>query len=76
MAQEIKYTHEELVTAVERLQELGDYDKQVDASKKAGEILNDALDELESAVRNGVSDLEKPGGKLESGFDKGDEFKL
>ena len=57
MGKEIKYTHESLVTAVDRLEELGDYNTRVDASEKAGEILNNALDEMEKKVAEQVEEL-------------------
>jgi hypothetical protein len=84
--QEIKYTHTELVEAVQRLQDLGEFDKEVEASKKAGEILNNALDRMErqidTEVRQTVENVEpeKSGeGEVLSSkdaFDKGSEFKL
>jgi hypothetical protein len=50
------YEHEELVKAVERLAQLGAYRNRVDASKKAGEILNEALDNLDETLQRGLAD--------------------
>lgn len=64
MAQPMKYTHKELVDAVQRIQDLGDYDKEVEASRKAGELLNSALDSMEKDLVAGLieveEDIEKP----------------
>jgi hypothetical protein len=76
MAEEIKYTHTELVRAVNRIQELAGYSKEVDASKKAGEILNDAIDEMEKTVYKEVNKLNSEEVEVKSGFDEGAEFKL
>lgn len=59
MAQEIKYTHEELVRAVDRIQDLGDYSKRVDASRKAGELLNQALDDMRNGLITGFRESEE-----------------
>lgn len=59
MAHDIKYTHEELVRAVDRIQELGDYSKRVDASRKAGELLNQALDDMQQGIINGFRESEE-----------------
>ena len=75
MAQEIKYTHKELVDAVKRLQGLCDFEKEVEASRKAGEILNNAIDQLETGVVTGVKQ-EVDTHEVKSGFDEGDEFSL
>jgi len=79
VTQEIKYTHEELVEAVQRLQDLGEFDTEVAASRRAGEILNEALDAVESGVVEGVvQTLEKHEGReqeVTTGFDE-DSFKL
>lgn len=58
MAQPMKYTHKELVDAVQRIQDLGDYDKEVEASRKAGEILNSALDSMEKDLVAGLIQVE------------------
>lgn len=58
VGKEIKYTHESLVRAVDRIQEVGDFNTRVDASEKAGEILNKALDSMEKQVVEQVNDLE------------------
>jgi len=58
LGKEIKYTHESLVKAVDRLEELGDFNTRVDASEKAGEILNDALDKMEKQVYEQVKEVE------------------
>jgi len=58
LGKEIKYTHESLVTAVDRLEELGDFNTRVDASEKAGEILNDALDKMEKQLYEQVKEVE------------------
>lgn len=58
MGKEIKYTHESLVKAVDRLEELGDFNTRVDASEKAGEILNEALDKMEKQVYEQVKEVE------------------
>jgi len=50
----VKYTSEELVDAVQRLQGLTDADTEVEASRKAGEILNNALDSFEKGVSEGI----------------------
>ena len=75
MSEQIKYTHNELVRAVERVQELTGFKKEVDASRVAGEILNNALDNMEKTVYGQVKDLEE-GKSIPDGFDKGNEFKL
>jgi len=75
MSQEIKYTHNELVEAVQRVQELTGFQKEVDASRVAGEILNKALDNMEKTVYGQVKDLENKN-NVPDGFDKGSEFKL
>ena len=59
MSQEIKYTHEELVRAVDRIQKLGEFSKRVDASRKAGELLNQALDDMEKGIVEGVKSSEE-----------------
>lgn len=59
MTQEIKYTHEELVHAVDRIQDLGEFNKRVDASRKAGELLNKALDDLEKGLVEGFQSSEE-----------------
>jgi len=74
MGNEIKYTANELVEAVKRIQSLGDYDKEVEASRKAGEILNSALDAMEDQVVAGVVGMDSEGGKKDS-FDNS-EFGL
>jgi hypothetical protein len=74
MGNEIKYTANELVEAVKRIQSLGDYDKEVEASRKAGEILNSALDAMEDQVVAGVVGMDSQGGKKDS-FDNS-EFGL
>lgn len=77
MAQEIKYTHKELVEAVQRLQSLCEYDKEVEASRKAGEILNEAIDKLENQVVTSVkNEVEVESRQVKSGFDDGEEFSL
>jgi len=53
---DMTYEHEELVKAVERLAQLGAYRNRVDASKKAGEILNEALDNLDETLQRGLAD--------------------
>lgn len=53
----IKYIDNELVTAVERLQSLGDFQTQRQATEKAGEILNNALDSFEESLSSEVGDL-------------------
>jgi len=58
LGKEIKYTHESLVKAVDRLEELGDFNTRVDASEKAGEILNEALDKMEKQVYEQVKEVE------------------
>ena len=77
MSQEIKYIHGELEKAVERIQDIGDYNKEVDASRKAGEILNKALDSMEKTVYQESKDLvdEEEPESLKSGFDN-TEFTL
>lgn len=79
MGQPVKYTHEELVEAVQRLQDLGDFDTEVAASRRAGEILNEALDAVEDGVVHGVvQTLEQDQGgeqDVRTGFDD-DSFKL
>lgn len=81
MGQPVKYTHEELVEAVQRLQDLGDFDTEVAASRRAGEILNSALDAVEDGVVEGVVRTleqetgEKTGEGVRTGFDD-DSFKL
>lgn len=50
----IKYTSEELVEAVQRLQSLTGVEKEVEASRKAGEILNNALDSFEKGLSEGL----------------------
>lgn len=62
MGKEIKYTHESLVRAVDRIEELGDYSTRVDASQKAGDILNKALDSMDKQVVEQVKELEDEGG--------------
>lgn len=57
MGKEIKYTHESLVKAVDRLEELGDFNTRVDASEKAGDMLNDALDKMEKQVYEQVKEV-------------------
>jgi len=74
MGNEIKYTANELVEAVKRIQSLGDFDKEVEASRKAGEILNSALDAMEDQVVAGVVGMDSEGGKKDS-FDNS-EFGL
>lgn len=54
---EIKYIDNELVKAVERLQDLGDFKTQRHATEKAGEILNKALDSFEQTMNNEVGEL-------------------
>jgi len=77
MTQEIKYTHEELVTAVDRIEELGDFNTRVEASEKAGQILNQALDKMEKTVVKETSNLieQEKGDDLPDGF-QGEEFSL
>lgn len=77
MTQEIKYTHEELVTAVDRIEELGEFSTRVEASQKAGEILNQALDRMEKTVVKETSELieQKTSDELPDGFN-GEEFSL
>lgn len=77
MSQEIKYIHGELEKAVERIQDMGDYSKEVDASRKAGEILNKALDSMEKTVYQETKELidEKETESLDSSFDN-KEFTL
>jgi len=58
LGKEIKYTHESLVTAVDRLEELGDFNTRVDASQKAGEMLNEALDKMEKQLYEQVKEVE------------------
>jgi len=58
MAQPMKYTHKELVDAVQRIQELGDFDKEVEASRKAGELLNAALDSMEKELVSGLIEVD------------------
>jgi len=53
---DMTYEHEELVKAVERLAQLGAYRNRVDASKKAGEILNEALDNLDETLQRGLAE--------------------
>lgn len=61
MGKEIKYTHESLVKAVDRLEELGDFNTRVDASQKAGDMLNEALDKMEKQVYDQVKEVENQG---------------
>lgn len=61
MGKEIKYTHESLVRAVDRIEELGDYSTRVDASQKAGEILNKALNSMDKEVVEQVEKLDNEG---------------
>jgi len=61
MGKEIKYTHESLVKAVDRIEEHGDFNTRVEASKKAGDILNEAIDSMEKKVFEQVKDLENDG---------------
>jgi len=77
MTQEIKYTHEELVTAVDRIEELGDFNTRVEASEKAGEILNQALDKMEKTVVKETSNMieQETSEELPDGF-QGEEFSL
>lgn len=81
MGHPTKYTHQELVDAVQRLQDLGDFNNEVDASRRAGEILNKALDAMEKGLVEGVVDTvpETDGEGREAapstGFDD-DKFKL
>ena len=65
MAQAMKYTHKELVDAVQRIQDLGDYDKEVEASRKAGEILNSALDSMEKDLVAGLIEVDEVGERVE-----------
>lgn len=73
MSEEIKYIHGELDEAVKRMQELGDFERQVDASKKAGEVLNDALDGFEDGLFDSLK--EETEDNLNSDFDNS-EFSL
>lgn len=77
MTQEIKYTHEELVTAVDRIEELGDFSTRVEASERAGEILNQALDKMEKTVVKETSNMieKETSDDLPDGF-QGEEFSL
>jgi len=61
LGKEIKYTHESLVRAVDRLEELGDFNTRVDASEKAGEMLNEALDTMEKQLYEQVKEVEGKG---------------
>lgn len=54
---DVKYTSQELVDAVQRLQSLTDADTEVEASRKAGEILNNALDSFEKGVSKGIVEV-------------------
>lgn len=53
---DMTYEHEELVRAVDRLQQMGSFSTHVSASEKAGVILNDAIDSFEQAVSEGLAD--------------------
>ena len=71
----VKYTSEELVDAVQRLQSLTDADTEVEASRKAGEILNNALDSFEKGVSEGLVQVvqdERSSEKSGSSFDNSD----
>lgn len=61
MGKEIKYTHESLINAVDRIEDLGDFNTRVEASEKAGDILNRALDTMEKKVYKEVKELEGSG---------------
>jgi len=69
---EIKYIDNELVKAVERLQDLGDFKTQRHATEKAGEILNKALDSFEDTMRDDVGELY--GVEKQRPHDSGSEF--
>jgi len=75
LSQQIKYTHKELVRAVERIQEMKGFDKEVDASRVAGQILNEALDSMEKTVYKNVKDMSGKDEVVEDGFG-GEEFGL
>lgn len=73
MSEEIRYIHGELDKAVKRIQDLGDFDRQVDASRRAGEVLNDALDGFEDGLFDSLA--EESEDNLKSDFDNS-EFSL
>lgn len=56
---DMSYEHEELVKAVNRLESLGDFSNRVDASRKAGDLLNQALDSFEKKMVKGLAELER-----------------
>jgi hypothetical protein len=54
---EMKYQHEVLTEAIEELQEFGGFQKEVDASRKAGEILQKAIDNFKRSLEEDIEDL-------------------
>ena len=55
----MKYEHIELIKAVERLERLGDFNTRVEASQKAGEIINKGLDSFADKASKEIQGLEK-----------------
>lgn len=58
----MKYEHVELVKAVERLEKIGDFNTRVEASQKAGEIINKALDSFAEKTREEMQKLDNEQG--------------
>lgn len=73
--QEIKYIDEELVQAIERLEERFEFDKTVDASRKAGEIINNSLDRFEKSVDQELMRTEPDNSSQDKTFSE-DRFEL
>jgi len=48
---QVKYYHDNLVEAIEALEEFGEFDTHVDASERAGEILLHALQAMPETVK-------------------------
>jgi len=55
---EHKYYHNDLVEAVQEIKERGGFQHEVEASKKAGEILKKALRQMDNTVTKEIKSLE------------------
>lgn len=67
---EHKYYHNDLVEAVQEIKERGGFQHEVEASKRAGEILKKALKEMDNTVNKEIKTLEAH----DSGYQSEDTF--
>lgn len=67
---EHKYYHENLVKAVKRIKQRGNYNHEVEASEKAGEMLNKALNQVDETLNKEIKDMKGGQGsyKVEDAF--------